>query len=329
MRGEMTDRAVCYVADMNFMLPTLVSAMQVRRSVPAHKARIYVVAIAADDAQLDAVRRFVKPFAIEMIRVDASIFAGIDWARANKTHVPLAALGRLFLAALLPDSCRHIVYLDGDTWMKDSPAALIDAAIPEGRIAAAEDRVYFCRRESAAFGRFVRDYFRGLAIDGDKGYFNSGVLAASRATWASLAADALQFFKDNVERCKFHDQSALNAVADGRRVRLSPAWNFQTTFRYLNIERDLRPKIYHFAEGGKPWTGPVEPWADLFPLYEQEISGFAPLALPIRRLSETELHAANGHARRMRYKLRFVYPWRRWARRQAAQRCSEMASLER
>lgn len=33
----MTDRAVCYVGDMNFMLPTLIAAIQIRRFVPAHK----------------------------------------------------------------------------------------------------------------------------------------------------------------------------------------------------------------------------------------------------------------------------------------------------
>lgn len=311
----MTDRAVCYVADMNFMLPTLVSAMQMRRFVPAHKARIYVVTITSDKAQIERIQNFVRNFKIELIPVDDGIFSGIDWASTYSTHLPVAALGRLFLAELLPSSCRHILYLDGDTWIKKDPGALVEATIPEGRIAAAEDRLVFCWRERAAFGQFVRDYFSGLGIDADKGYFNSGVLAASRATWAGLAAEALEFFKNNIKRCKFHDQSALNAVADGRRLPLSFAWNFQSACRYLNIEHDIRPRIYHFAEAGKPWTGPVEPWADLFPLYQKEIAALSPLALPQRHLSQAELSAANGYARRMRRKLRYVYPWRLWARR--------------
>lgn len=318
----MTDRAVCYVADMNFMLPTLISAMQVRRYIPTDKARIYITTITDDEARIEPVRNFVRNFEIELIPVAEGIFAGIDWASAYKTHVPVGTLGRLFLAEILPRSCRHILYLDGDTWIKDDPSALVEATIPEGRIAAAEDRLMFCQRERAAFGQFVRDYFRGLGIDAENGYFNAGVLAASRTTWATLAAEALQFFRNNIERCKFNDQSALNVVAGGRRLPLSLAWNFQSACRYLNIEHEIRPKIYHFAEAEKPWTGPVEPWADLFPLYQQKIAALSPLALPQRHLSQAQLSAANGHVRRMRRKLRYVYPWRLWARRAMVRRHS-------
>jgi hypothetical protein len=50
----------------------------------------------------------------------------------------------------------------------------------------------------------------------------------SRRTWRSIMADAHNSFAVNTAACKNHDQSALNAVAHDRRVRLSLQWNFQT-----------------------------------------------------------------------------------------------------
>ena len=253
---------------------------------------------------------FISPQHFQVVHMAARHFTEIDWARANKTHVPLATLGRFFMDGLLPGATRRLVYLDGDTWITSDPSALIETTFPDGKFAAAEGMCFFCRHDFTAYGRFVRSYFRGLGIDGDKGYFNAGVFAVNRNTWRVIAAEALDFFKRSIDACKYHDESALNAVVGNRRLRLSPAWNFQTPYRYWNVEKNVNPAIYHLAQGHKPWTGPIEPWAELFPLYQKELSALSGLKLPVKSLAQSAIVAANAEARWQENKLTWLLPMR-------------------
>jgi lipopolysaccharide biosynthesis glycosyltransferase len=309
--------AVCYVTDRNFLLPSLVAAVGLRRFVPAHKADVFIFAIDLDDAEIDRVARIVQADAIQVVRMDSKSFPDAEWAQANKTHVPLATLGRFFIDDLLPEATRRLVYLDGDTWVRRDPSALIDTVFEEGRFAAVEDITFFSRNDITGHGRSVRRYLAGLGIDGDRGYFNAGVFATSRTTWRNVTAEALQFFKDNTAACLYHDQSALNAVVGDRRIRLSPRWNFQTPFRYWSVDAQVDPVIYHFTQASKPWSGPVLPWAELFDPYEPELERFNSLALPMNRLSSEAIDTANQQARRQMQRLRWLMPLRLLGRRRA------------
>ena len=234
-----------------------------------------------------------------------------DW---NITHVPRSALGRFFIADLLPRPHKRILYLDGDTLFLRDPSALIDFCIPEGRFAAVEDSGYFARGEVLGQGKSVRAYLRNLGVDGNDGYFNSGVLLVAAQTWKGMSREAMQFICNNTKICRYHDQSALNAIIGRRRLRLSLAWNFQTAFRYWGIEDFVSPKIYHFTEGGKPWMGPVQPWSDLYPFYEQEFAGLSDLKLPKQSFTSTQVSAFNRRCLQMQRRLRYLLPLRLKAR---------------
>jgi lipopolysaccharide biosynthesis glycosyltransferase len=323
-----TECAVCYVSDMNFVLPTLVSAVGLRRFVPAHRADVHVFVVDDDTARIDQIERFVKPFGIHVVQMRTDLFSGIGWARSNQTHVPLATLGRFFLDEFLPDACHRIVYLDGDTWIKQDPSALIDMAVPEGKLAAAEDISSFCRRDLTAYGKFVRRYFRGLGIRAESGYFNAGVLAARRTTWRGLAAEAMEFYRNNIEACKYHDQSALNAVIGDRRLWLSLAWNFQTPYRFWDVEEHVDPAIYHFTQGPKPWTATAEPWLEMFAPYQPEVARFSLLDLPIGRTPPADAEAINAWARKHRRRLRYLLPIRLLRRRMMVRKLEAQAKSD-
>jgi lipopolysaccharide biosynthesis glycosyltransferase len=316
----MTDCAVCYATDVNFMLPTLISAAGLRRFVPAHRADIYILAFDDDAERITRVAAAARGLQITIVPMASRMLGGVDWSAANVTHVPQATLGRFFLDDVLPQRCARIVYLDGDTWIRRDPSALVDYRIPEGRLAAAEDISSFCCDDVTAHGRFVRDYFHGIGLHPGCGYFNAGVFAVGRATWRTVARDALGFFVANTAACKFHDQSALNAVVGDRRLRLSPAWNFQTPYRYWRTDAEANPAIYHFTQGPKPWTGAVEPWAEMFLPYQREIDRFAALDLPLQRLSSSDVARANALSRWQDRKLRYLFPHRLWTRRRMLRR---------
>jgi lipopolysaccharide biosynthesis glycosyltransferase len=179
--------------------------------VPAEKAAVYVFLI-DDDARVPELSRFLAPYHIRVVSMSSSAYSNFNPDQFNPSHISAAALGRFSLEGLLPDKHRRIVYLDGDTWMRRDPSALLEASITEGKIAAVEDTTYFRYRSPTPFGRTVREYFARLGLSRRNGYFNSGVLAASRLTWRSIMADAHKFFAANTAACKNHDQNALNSV---------------------------------------------------------------------------------------------------------------------
>jgi lipopolysaccharide biosynthesis glycosyltransferase len=299
----MTDCAVCYVSDLNFLLPTLVSAIGLRRYVAAAEAGVFIYAADLETARIMELQHFLMPYSINVIPMDGTTYKMYDPDKFNQTHVSPAALGRFFMEDALPARYKRIVYIDGDTWIRRDPSALINASVPEGRLAAAEDMVFFRNNNFTKHGKSVRDYFAGLGLDEKNGYFNSGVLAASRNTWRQISGEAFKFFLANTTLCKYHDQSALNAIIGDRRLRLSQKWNFQTPFRYLGIENKVDAAIYHFTMFPKPWMGKSEPWKEIYEPYMGRVELFRDLKFPLKRL---ETSTIDNHNRAMERKFRIL-----------------------
>jgi lipopolysaccharide biosynthesis glycosyltransferase len=233
------------------------------------------------------------------VSIDDVVFSAIDKERLSRTQTPLATFGRFFMEDLLPKSSRRIVYLDGDVLCVADPTILIDAAVPEGFFAAAEDIIFYRQivgRGATAEG--IRNYFAKLDLRPENGYFNAGVFAVSRETWKAIARDALRYFLDNTEACKHFDQSALNAVVKDRRLRLSSKWNFQTQLKIWRADRFVTPRICHFNRYPKPWMGPCDPWKELHAYYTTAVAPFASLNLPLVTLSEKAVAEINASTRK-------------------------------
>ncbi|MDP9126709.1 MAG: hypothetical protein M3N08_00415 [Pseudomonadota bacterium] len=290
------DCAVCYVSDVNFLLPSIVSAIGVRKFVPAHKADILIFTVGVEAGKSEATDQFLQTYGIRAVSLDERAFSQIDKERLSKSHTPMAMFGRLFMDDLLPEACKRIVYIDGDTWVERDPSALIDAVVPEGRFAAAEDTIFF--RQNMGFGKTteeIRAYFKGLNLDRKYGYFNSGIFATSRTTWKTISQEAYAYYLENADACEHSpDQSALNAIMGDRRLRLSSKWNFQTQYRFWGVERFVEPCIYHFNRFPKPWMGPCDPWKEMYPKYQGAIAPFAPLQLPLKTISAEQLAECNA-----------------------------------
>jgi len=290
--------AVCYVSDLNFLLPTLVSAASLRKFVPKHKADVYIFLVDEDIQRLEALNAFLKTYNIDILPLDSRSFSEFDADKFNKSYLSAATLGRFFIEGLLPPSCRRIVYIDGDTWVRRDPSPLIDAVVPDGRFAAVEDMLTFRSGNFTSYGRSIKEHFDSLGLQRKFGYFNTGVFAVSRDTWRGLAAEGYKFFLENTAACKYHDQSALNAIMGDRRLRLSLKWNFQTSYRQLSIEKTIDPCIYNFTQFPKPWMGVCAPWKDIYADYQAALAPFTPLQLPIRTLDSEVTNAHNAFVRK-------------------------------
>jgi len=237
--------------------------------------------------------------------MDSKSFSGFDTEKFKRSHVPLTALGRFFVDDALPASCQRIVYIDGDTWIRRDPSPLIEATVPDGKLAAVEDMLSFRSNEPSPYARGMRDYMKRLGVNPKNGYFNSGLFAASRKTWRTLAPEAYKFISENTEACELHDQSALNAVTGDRRLKLSLKWNFQTSYKYSGMERFVDPCVYHFTRSPKPWMGICRPWEEMYKPYHAALAPFAKLNLPIKSSNDQELAAHNQLNRRKNLLLKF------------------------
>ena len=285
---------IFFVTDLGFLLPTLASALEVRRKVPSDRADIRIVTTEIAPEIFHRVGDFIAPYGIELDALNPSYFSGFDHAAYNKTHVPMSTLGRFFMLDAVPDRYDRILYLDGDTWPVGDLQALLDTDLPAGTIGAAHDRNYFRRNELGPVGKKTRAYFSGLGIDGDAGYLSAGVLLTDPKTWQEVTTDAFAFFVENTARCLYHDQSALNAVVGKRWSRIAPQWNYASSYMEWGLKPAAPPQILHFAGGDKPWALPFHPY------YSDYAKAFAPLlklGLPTRQYTRQELQALERRAR--------------------------------
>jgi lipopolysaccharide biosynthesis glycosyltransferase len=204
-------------------------------------------------AVVERMTEWLAPLGVDVTELPLTLYEQFDPRDFNKTHVSFSTIGRFFILQSVRQAYDKILYLDGDIWPVGDIAALLQVDIPDGFIAAAEDRSYYWRGEASEAGRAVRSYYKQLGINGDLGYFNAGVLLARSDTWREVSAEAFAFFKNNVSRCLYHDQSALNVVTGRRRLRLNPKWNYLYDYVDWHIRPLEAPGIIHFCGPRKPW----------------------------------------------------------------------------
>lgn len=288
------DCIACYVADEGFLFPAICSALSLRRACGAASQDIAIFATGLDPVLLESLRPLLAPFAVSLRPLDLDL-AAIDRAAWNGTHVPVTTLGRFFLPDLAAEGYRRILYIDGDTMFRGDPRGLLQCDPGEGRIGAVEDVRSFARHDwIGGTGSFTRDYFDDIGLGEDQGYFNGGLFVVRAADWPAMARECFAFLVRHTAQCKFHDQSAMNAVLGRDRVPLSLAWNFQTPYHLLGLFDAIDPVLVHFTEANKPWLGPIRPWADWHRFYA-EVAAMLP-AVPRRApWDEAAVEAANRH----------------------------------
>ncbi|MGM9571617.1 MAG: glycosyltransferase family 8 protein [bacterium] len=173
---------------------------------------------------------------------------------------------RLFIAEVLDADIAKAVYLDADLIVKQDIKQLWDCCLNGVAIAAVPELVL-----DADYDLERR---RRLGLNEKMQYFNAGVLLLNLDVWREnkLTQKIADYIRDNVDRLKFCDQDALNAVLQNNYLPLPANWNVQSCIfkSYYSLARsrllqEIRaaaenPSIEHFT-GTKPWLpGCAEPY---------------------------------------------------------------------
>ncbi|HEY4254498.1 MAG TPA: hypothetical protein VGM87_25070, partial [Roseomonas sp.] len=90
----MIDRAVVYVTDPGFLVPSLVSALEVQQQVSAI-ADIIICLTGFPDAEGERVAEIIENLGFSAKLMSDSVAS--DAVHFNKTHVPISTLARFFL----------------------------------------------------------------------------------------------------------------------------------------------------------------------------------------------------------------------------------------
>jgi lipopolysaccharide biosynthesis glycosyltransferase len=299
---------VFYTTDTGFAVPTLASIESLRRWTSANELRVSVVLLGMNAAETEAFERRSADLGIDTYGISAEALADFDNENFNQTHVPYTTLARFLIPQFIPpNEAAEILYLDGDTWLAQDPTMLLDIAAPDTGLLGCEDQSDFYADDFGETGRAVTTYFKNISVDRSKGYFNAGVLKFKSQEWARISDGCLAFLKNNLGICRYHDQSALNAVAGRTRVRLSPVWNFQTPYWDWGLDAIAAPKLLHFVGGAKPWMGTMKALESIYSDYTNVIRKRSDPLFPLKIWSSTEQRHESAHELRMRLKQRTIF----------------------
>jgi len=307
--------AVVLVTDQNYFLPTFAAAL----SANAHTAptiSIYLFVVNADEGWLE---QFDPAVAGTKISIRPASFPQLtELSRFHCDVVPPIALARLWMGSLLDEDIERFLYIDGDTMVDDDLASLLAISPPGDGLMAAPDFMRIYIDEISLSKEKDIDHLRGLGCSPNF-YFNSGVIYASKNTWNSIAASAIRFLRQHPERCIASDQSALNHAAQGKVALLSPRYNYQSEYMMALDPREfgVKPAIWHFVGAPKPWDEPGWPWGEYFNKFYREAESrlrTCKIAVPVP--PKAQIIAGLRHRKRSRFRMNWVYPWRKFTRRQ-------------
>ena len=188
-----------------------------------------------------------------------------------------SALGRLFLARLLPEDVERVLYLDCDTIVLEDLQELFTLPMGDHYLGmAAEPTVPKARRKY-------------LGMPDDKPYCNSGVLLVNLALWRQEDAEGqvLAYYKSKNGDLVAPDQDAINGAFSRRILQLPPRYNYGSVQIYYPwktqqrmsaptpfftkdeyLQGAAKPAIIHYLGEERPWrAGSTHPYTWAYDKY--------------------------------------------------------------
>ena len=312
----MAINAVVTIGDEGYILPSAASVISARRNLSRSDVDVVQYVVVKDKPDLIArVADRLAPIGVSVRAVQINELAALAPHHTDKA-VPLSALARLWLDHFLDRDVEKFLYLDGDVLVDGPLDSLFDLSIPRGGLLAADDCLSMYEHEIRQPRRYWQPYLESIGVAW-RDYFNTGVMLVDRAGWGDLSREAVNYLIEHAALCRSSDQTALNAVIAGRRGRLPLRWNYQTEHMMVLDPRTVgvRPSIWHFAGGPKPWDLAEWPWDDSFNRGFREAEELlAGLDVPRPPSNQVMFDEGVKHRRRQRNLQRWRFLYRRYRR---------------
>ncbi|MBE7180463.1 MAG: hypothetical protein INR71_04490 [Terriglobus roseus] len=276
---------LCYTTDINYSLPTLLSAAQARANLSS-RFDVVVVLVDAPRREIADLRQAHEAEGITLTEVsgDAIDNLRIDFARC-------------FLDRLLDPQYRRVVHIDGDTHILGSLDPLLDHDVAAGRVLAVPDPLALLASTSSYTWHFQRKRLAeiGLTPDAARRYANTGLFSARREDLAGIGEACRTLALKRGSRMRFGQQDAFNVVLGSAIDLASFRWNYPAFFSNFCFDHLVEPRVRHFMSNPRPWQGAFLPWGP---------EGQTPYLDLLRRYPAlAHLHSPLSSPRRLRYEI--------------------------
>lgn len=230
---------VLYTFDNNYVQHAIASMVSICRTNSWDTAlTFFVLADSLTKDNLKIVKSLEEEFPCKVEVAEINGFmsqfeSGFDTKGWNEV-----IMARLLMGRFLPASVMKVLYLDGDTIVRNSLKELWNTDLGDNCLGAVvEPTVDRARMHTLGLER--------------KPYFNSGILLVDLGLWRErhIEDKILALCAQEGDKLVAGDQDALNLVMNGEFQALSPTYNYSNSFYYYPYELlvDLE-KPAHFIE---------------------------------------------------------------------------------
>lgn len=252
--------AICLTPDAAYFKQAVATALSILDQDDADRLDVMIL---CEDRDLDPEFEKLDPVFRKRIAIQI-----VDWSKYTDglpTRAPLSSAvhRRLALHRVLPERYSHFVSMDADmVVMRPGLGCLATLDLGDAPLAAAVDMIFWKDCDGGPLADEFRAYRARLGLARETPYFNNGLTFVDRHRWesADLRGEAIRYMQAHPGACRYLEQSALNAIVQGRFAPLSPRYNFMGDFLQLDLEDEIAPVILHFVNHPKPfhaqWGGP-------------------------------------------------------------------------
>ena len=249
------DIVLCF--DRFFIKPIMVLLKSIEISNPNENFVIHIVF--SGEGEKESLKKLLQDvvskefFTFHFYEIDEKLLASCPIRKGD--YVNISTYYRILLPTILPPTVERVLYLDGDMLVVDSMSELWGIDL-ENYGAAVVPCIHYGNEQE----------FKRLQLNVKEGYFNAGFMLINLSYWRThdIQNKTLVFIQDYPDRCKKHDQDALNFILSGNLLYLSIRYNFQRIFyeKGFTFSQKLisdvttaidKICIIHYCDLEKPW----------------------------------------------------------------------------
>lgn len=253
---------IVYTTDDNFIPQINAAVASVLENNRNNDIHIYLMSKGVTDAHKESLTDFVNSYDQSITIIEIPDIAALTGREIDTGGWNDIVLSRLFLDKLLPTDVEKILYLDGDTIVRQDLSPLYNMDIRNSVLAAAIEPVVPKHRKKA------------IGLDGHAPYYNAGVLLMNLKLWKErdTGKRIMDFFAAHDYKLFANDQDAINGCLKNEIFPISFTYNFANTYcfypysaimrwlpegnrisklHYKEIVKD--PVIVHYLGEERPW----------------------------------------------------------------------------
>lgn len=227
----------------------------------AESITVYIFALGITDTNARLLHKLAADYAREVCIIPLGELSDyFPFAFDTKGWNPII-LARLLLDRLLPPTVNRIIYLDGDTIVRDNLTDLWETDMGGAAVGGCIE---------PTVNRRQLDYLHMEGIP----YINSGVMLVDLKKWREdgLGERVIRFLGENAAILIASDQDAINGTLKGKIFYLPPRYNFYNIYEvypYQTLSRlvpsgkyyakelvdqaKVNPAIVHYLGEERPW----------------------------------------------------------------------------